>query len=133
MLLVEPGGDAERVLAADGDERVQLLAPNVSSTRSTPPSTLYGFVRGVPRIVPPRGRIPEIARTSRGWKLAVDEAAPTFAHAHGLVAVVERAARHGADDRIEARAVAPARQECNALAHLPNFDGRQSSVWTYPS
>ena len=34
----------------------------VRSTASTPPSSLYGFVRDVPMIVPPRGRIPEISR-----------------------------------------------------------------------
>ena len=33
-----------------------------------PPSTLYGFVRDVPMIVPPRGRIPEISRGPSGWK-----------------------------------------------------------------
>src|SRR3954453_15840082 len=37
----------------------------LSSTFSTPPSSLYGFVRLVPRIVPPRGRIPETSRSER--------------------------------------------------------------------
>src|SRR3954447_2474605 len=37
----------------------------LSSTFSTPPSSLYGFVRLVPRIVPPRGRMPETARSER--------------------------------------------------------------------
>src|SRR3954447_4076011 len=37
-----------------------------SRTFSIPPSTLYGFVREVRMIVPPRGRIPEIARPSSG-------------------------------------------------------------------
>src|SRR3954452_19961598 len=36
-----------------------------SSTLSTPPSSLYGFVRLVPMIVPPRGRIPETSRSAR--------------------------------------------------------------------
>src|SRR5690242_5376051 len=39
-----------------------------SRTFSIPPSTLYGFVREVRRIVPPRGRIPEIAWPSSGRK-----------------------------------------------------------------
>jgi hypothetical protein len=38
------------------------------STFSTPPSSLYGFVRVVPRMVPPRGRMPEMARASSGSK-----------------------------------------------------------------
>jgi hypothetical protein len=37
-----------------------------SRTFSTPPSSLYGFVRVVPMIVPPRGRIPEISRGPSG-------------------------------------------------------------------
>src|SRR5439155_10980748 len=32
----------------------------LATTFSTPPSSLYGFVREVPSTVPPRGRIPEI-------------------------------------------------------------------------
>src|SRR3954469_22071764 len=36
-----------------------------SSTLSTPRSSLYGFVRLVPMIVPPRGRIPETSRSAR--------------------------------------------------------------------
>src|SRR5213082_326142 len=39
---------------------------NVSSTLSTPPSSLNGFVRVVPMIVPPRGSNPEISRGPSG-------------------------------------------------------------------
>ena len=39
------------------------------STASTPPSILYGFVLVVPRIVPPRGRRPEISRGPSGSKI----------------------------------------------------------------
>src|SRR5207247_1492943 len=59
-LLVQPSRDAERVLAADRHERVQPEQAEVATTLSAPPSTLNGFVREVPRIVPPRGMIPEI-------------------------------------------------------------------------
>src|SRR5437763_225625 len=44
----------------------RALTATVSSTRSTPPSTLYGLVREVPRIVPPRGRMPRHRSTSSG-------------------------------------------------------------------
>ena len=54
--------DAERVLAADRDQRVEAVL-----RRATPctlargrPSSLYGFVREVPRIVPPRCRMPRV-------------------------------------------------------------------------
>ena len=66
VLRVQLRGDAERVLAADRDERVELSRSKFASTFSTPPSTLYGFVRVVPRIVPPRGRIPETSRRPSG-------------------------------------------------------------------
>ena len=65
-LAVELVGDAEGVLAADRDERVDALGLSVSLTRSTPPSTLYGFVRDVPSTVPPRGRVPRMKSTSSG-------------------------------------------------------------------
>ena len=119
VLLVEPGGDAERVLAADGDERVQpLLRAKFSSTRSTPPSTLYGFVRVVPRIVPPRGQDPRDRAVVERLELALDEAAPALPHADDLVAAVERAAGDRADDRVQPRAVASSGEECNALRSL---------------
>ena len=38
-------------------------ASRVARTRSLPPSSLYGLVRDVPRIVPPRGRIPLVDST----------------------------------------------------------------------
>ena len=65
---VQPRRDAERVLAADRDERVDCS--NAARTASTPPSTLYGFVRDVPMIVPPRGRIPEICDAAERLEVA---------------------------------------------------------------
>ena len=65
----------------------------VSSTRSTPPSIRYGFVRVVPRIVPPRGRIPEISRGPSGWSDALDEPAPALANADDLVPGAKAAPR----------------------------------------
>ena len=83
----------------------------VASTFSTPPSTLYGFVRVVPRIVPPRGRIPETSRRAERLDDPVDQAAPSFAHARDVPAAVERPPRHRADDRVQPRAVAAARED----------------------
>ena len=42
---------------------------SVSWTFSTPPSIPYGFVREEPRIVPPRGRMPEVLSRSSGTVL----------------------------------------------------------------
>ena len=69
VLLEEARRDAERVLAADGDERVEPLARDVLEHELDAVLDLYGFVRDVPRIVPPRGRMPEIARSSSCWNL----------------------------------------------------------------
>ena len=91
-----------------------LSFANELSTASTPPSTLYGFVRVVPRIVPPRGRIPETSRIERSED-PVDEALPAFADGDHLVPAIGRAPDDGADDRVQAGAVAAGE---DADAHL---------------
>ena len=85
---------------------------SVASTRRGPSSVLYGFVRDVPRIVPPRGSRP---RTDRSSEQAIDSpsisAAPTVAVADDRVAVLAHALAHdGPDDRVQPRAVAAAGQ-----------------------
>ena len=45
--------------------RRSARARSVSSTRATPSSVPYGFVRDDPRIVPPRGRIPRVDASVR--------------------------------------------------------------------
>ena len=57
--LGELAGHAERVLAADRDQRVDAEPARATpATRSSPFSSLNTFVRDVPRIVPPRCRMP---------------------------------------------------------------------------
>ncbi len=82
------------------------MCSNAAFTASTPPSTLYGLVRVVPTIVPPRGRIPEISERPSGWKVCSIMPRQPVAHADHLVAVRPRAPRDRADHRIEAGAVA---------------------------
>ena len=62
---VHPRGHAERVLAADRDQRVELLEARLHPLDAA--VHLVGFVRLVPMIVPPRGRIPEISGRPSGW------------------------------------------------------------------
>ena len=90
-----------------------------SSTRSTPPSTRYGFVRDVPMIVPPRGRMPE---TSRGPS---SSASPSISPRQPSRTPTTRSPGQappgdGTDDRVQARAVAPAGQhaDCAVIAVL---------------
>ena len=117
MLLEEPRGDAERVLAADGDEAVEPLRLDVLEDALDAVLELVRVrARGAENRAP-RGRIPEIARLSSGSELALDEPAPALAHADHLVPAVERPPRHRADDRVQTRAIPSSGEECNALAH----------------
>ena len=121
-VVAEPRRDAERVLAADGDQRVDALA--LAACRSDRARrrrrVLNGFVRDVPRIVPPRWISPRVVATRERHRLALDHAAPAVAEPDDLVAVLALALAHdGADHRVEPRAVAPAGQ--HADAHRPFY------------
>ncbi len=83
---------------------------------STPPSTLYGFVRDVPRMVPPRGRMPrmkcDVERASCGPRSTPRQ--PSM-EADELVAVDRLALAHdGSDHRVEPRAVAATGQQSDS-------------------
>ena len=86
-------------------------ARRCSSTASTPPSTLYGFVREVPRIVPPRGSRPGDLAAAERLEDPVDEPAPALAHADDLVPARERPPRDRPDDRVQPGAVAAAGED----------------------
>ena len=86
-------------------------AAKCSSTASTPPSSLYGFVREVPRIVPPRGSRPGDLAAAERLEDPVDEPAPALADADHLVPARERPPRDGADDRVQPGAVAAAGED----------------------
>ena len=91
VLLVEAGRDAERVLAADRDERFEPLAREVREHPVDAALELVGFVREVPRIVPPRGRSPEISRGPERLEEPLHEPTPPGADADHLVpALIER-------------------------------------------
>ena len=85
-----------------------------SRTRSTPPSTLYGFVRVVPRIVPPRGRSPEISRRPRGSKIPSDEPSPALPDADDVVLEVQPSASDRTNHRVQPGAVAAAGEDPDA-------------------
>ena len=118
MLGVEARRDAERVLAADRDERVEpTVARSSASTRSTPPSSLKGFVRLVPMIVPPRGRIPDTCCGAEVLEDRLDETAPALADGDDVPAGRVRPADDGANDRVQPGAVAAAGEDADALRH----------------
>ena len=72
--------------------RARRAARPIARAPSTPPSTLYGFVRVVPRIVPPRGRIPDVPPSERSEDPVDQPAASRRARRH-LVARSSRAGR----------------------------------------
>ena len=64
----ELGRHTQRVLAADGDQRVDAeLRRGWSRHRSTPPSILNGLVRDEPSTVPPAGSVPRKVSTDKSW------------------------------------------------------------------
>ncbi len=84
----------------------------VSLTRSPPSSPSNGFVREVPRIVPPCFAMPWMSRRSRRDHVAVDHPAPAIAEPHEVALVDLDALQHGAaDDRIQPGAVAAAGED----------------------
>ena len=109
MLGMEPRGDAERVLSADGDERVELL-----HVREHALDAAVDVVGVRPRGLedrPAAGEDPgDVDRAERA-ELALDEPPPPVQHADHLVAGVERAPRNGADDGVQPGAVASARED----------------------
>ena len=137
VLLEEPRGDAERVLAADGDERVEPLRCEVLEHAL---DAVLELVRVRPRRAEDRAAArqdPRDRAVVERLELALDEPAPALADADHLVAAVERAPRHRADDRVQTRAVASAGEECNSLAHSLTsatrgrlFGRTQSDRWT---
>ncbi len=117
-LRVEPGCDAERVLASDRDERVDALTLEVrEQSVEIALASLKGFVRDVPMIVPAARQDPgDLARAER-LELTLDEPAPACAdrRRHPSRGSSERLVDRP-DDGVQARAVATARQDADAAA-----------------
>ncbi len=76
-------------------------------------------MRDVPRIVPPRWIRPRVRGERQLDRVVVEDAAPAVTEAQDLMTVETVAlADHGADDRVETRAVASARQHTDAHGDL---------------
>ena len=108
------------------------MCSKAARTASTPPSSLYGFVREVPTIVPPRGRIPEICGSAERLEELVDHPAPAFPDADHLVAVRPRAPRDRADDRVQAGTVAAAGEDSDSH-DVAEFTDAQHELNRHPS
>ena len=118
--LVQPPGGAERVLAADRDQPVDARLLEVRGDPLGPPSSLNGFVREEPRIVPPRGRMPRTSGIPSGLRVALERAAPAVAKADELMPVLADALAHDrADHGVQPGAIAAARE--NSESHAPNI------------
>ena len=72
-------------------------------------------------MVPPRGRIPRTSGTPSDLAVGLQRAAPAIPVAEELVAVdADPFADHGADDRVESRAIATAGE--HADPHRPSLE-----------
>ena len=115
MLRVEPRRDAERVLAADRDQRVE---PGLGEVREHPLDPAVDLVRVRPRRADDRPAARQdpthLARGQRS-EVVLDEPAPSVRDADDLVPPVEAPSRDGANHGVEPGAVAAAREDADAL------------------
>ena len=128
VLGIQPRGDAQRVLAADRDERVQTRAGGVLEH---PFDTALDLVRVCARRPENRaaaGENPRDLPAPERLDDPLDEPAPTLAHADDLPAAVERAPRYGPDDSVQARAVTAPREDADSLRHGRSLPRRAGSA-----
>ena len=115
VLAVKAVGDAERVLAADGDQAVDVEA---LERRADGVDAVVALERVGPRGAEDRaaaGQDPARDVVGQRLAVAVQRAAPAVAEAEDLVAVVQRGLAHDrADDRVEAGAVAATGEDADA-------------------
>ena len=101
--------DGKCIVAADRNQRVDLVLAMVSMQRSKPSGRLEGLVREVRRMVPPRGRMPLTASRSSSMLLSSIRPRQPSMKSHELVLVVEHSFAHDrADHRVQSRTIAPA-------------------------
>jgi hypothetical protein len=107
LLGVQARGDAERVLAADGDERIEPLREGCQH----PVDAALDLVRVRPARADDRSAAREdagdLARPER-LEVVLDQPPPAGADPDDVVPAVERPPGDGADDRVQPGAVAPA-------------------------
>ena len=115
----ELGGDAERVLAADGDQRVDALTFDRVVDAG---DAVLGLVRVRPRAPEDRPSPVEQPPCVGGRQLdglAIDDAAPSVTEPDDVVAVDAFTFPHdGSDHRVEARAVSAAGENADPHLHL---------------
>src|SRR5207237_6698878 len=127
VLRIQPRRDAERVLAADRDEHVELAVEEVLHDLLD----CFELERVGTAGADDRPAARQDPRDLRGAEVLedrLDEAAPAFAHADRLPAVRVGPADDGADDRIEPRAVAAAGEDAEAVRHGVSPTGSRVAV-----
>ena len=114
-VLVQPAGDAERVLAADRDQRVEAVRLHRCPHLVDAAVDLVRVRAGRSEDRPAAVQDPARALERQVDRLVLEHAGPAVAEADELVAVgVDALADDGADDRIEAGAVAAAGEHANS-------------------
>ena len=86
--------DPEGVLAADGTSASMPRRSSTARIAAEPSApSAYGFVRDVPRIVPPRGRMPAVLVVRQLDRVVGQHARPAVAEADDRVALAASALR----------------------------------------
>src|SRR5262249_28088332 len=112
LLRVEPGRDAERVLAADRDKSVEALLLEVPQHGLDAVDLVRVRARGPEDRAAAREQAGDLARPER-LEPRLDETAPAFADPDDLVPPDHRGPRDRPNDRVEPRAIPAAREDAD--------------------
>src|SRR5207248_10999597 len=107
-LAVQLRRDTERVLAADRDERVELLERGAHRVDAAVDLVRVRAGRADDRAAAPQD--PRHLLTAQRLEQLLDHPAPAFAHADDVVTACPRTARDRANDGVQTRTIAAARQ-----------------------
>ena len=128
----QPAGDAERVLAADRDQRVDagLLHARRGRSPCRPRRPCTGWSATCRGSCRRAAGCRDVASIERSIVVALDDAGPAVAEADELVAVdLDALADDAADHRVEAGAVAAAGEDADS-GHAPDARTRRKSAVT---
>jgi hypothetical protein len=130
-LLGQARRDAERVITADGDQRIDALGGEHAAD-------LFGAVDAVGERVGPRGAEDRAAAsedshragTGQLERVALEHAGPAMAEADaGVVRIVECSTHDRADHRVEPGAVSPTGQDADACHVAAAYETRRCGLF----
>src|SRR5262249_17699987 len=118
LLRVQTCGDAERVLAADRNERVEAPVAEVPEHALDASLELEGVRAARADDPAPAREDPRYLRRAEILEDRLDETAPALPYRDDVPALGVRPPDDGADDRVEPGTIAPSGEDSDALRHL---------------